>query len=153
MRRAFVAGLLVSLVGCVPTPPAPQQLAPQKLTSPLPPIDVVRRATAKLIDLGFDIAISDATGGVVQSKHAHANGDQVTCRWPKGSIAERFGVATVTLSINAVKDGDGSAVTITSRVVAEYPGLDPMFQARTSPTEDCASTGSVERAVASALRA
>jgi hypothetical protein len=150
-RGWFVLAVLgVTLAGCAP-PPAPEQLAPQKLTSPLPPIEVVRRATAKLIDLGFDIAISDATGGVVQSKRAHASMEHVTCRWPKGSAVERFGVATLTVSVSAVKQGEGSAVTITSRVNAEYPGLAPMFLAKTSPTEDCASIGVAERAVASAI--
>jgi hypothetical protein len=150
MRRALVAGLLVSLVGCVPMPPAPTQIAPQKLNSPLPPVEVVRRATAKLIDMGFDIALSDATGGVVQSKLARATPVQVTCRWPKGSIAAQSGVAILTLSINAIKDGEGSAVTITSRVSAEYPSLTGIM-ARAPNGEDCASNGSAERSVATAI--
>jgi len=154
MRRAILAVATLLTVACIPmpqTPPMPEQLAPQKLTSPLPVVDVVRRATAKLVDLGFDIALSDATGGIVQSKHIRAGAGTVTCRWGKGSMAERYGVATLTISINAVRDGERTAVTITSRVLAEYPGLDPMFLSRLSPTEDCASTGAAERDIATAI--
>jgi hypothetical protein len=148
MRRSIIALLL--LTACFSSPPPMAQLAPKQLTSPLAPVEVVRRATAKLIALGFDIALSDATGGVVQSKLARVGPGDAVCNLIKGNYYDSIKVVALTVSITALKTDASSTVTITSRVVTEYPGA---AVARRPSSEDCASTGALEQQVASAIAA
>jgi hypothetical protein len=157
MRRpTFIA--LMFLVGCKPpTPPA--QLGPTQLTSALAPVEVVRRAAAVLVTLGFEIAISDATGGVVQAKRARAGTmsgisndppPDLTCL--KYGAAATLHLMTYTVYVNAIARDQGSAVTITSRINSTWPGIDQMIRPAPNDT-DCASNGSVERQVIAAIGA
>lgn len=145
--RLFPAAV-VALAACSlpanPTPPAPEAL-----TSPLPPVEVVPRATALLAQRGFDITTSDARGGVVQAKRTRQQADNqpdVTCSFPPGSYGERTLESTLTISVTATPKGSGSAVLITGRVEATVAAL--LGNGRAMASKSCASAGTIERALA-----
>jgi len=149
-------------IACVTPPPPPPQIAPISATSDLNPIDVVRRASATLVELGFDISVSDATGGVVQAnreRRGTMTGGQndpipfIACSGTYAGFAEIHHVTKYTVSVSAIpRDGGGSTVTIRSRVVSEWPGVGEIVRPASSET-DCASDGTVERQLATAISA
>jgi hypothetical protein len=54
--------------------------------------------------------------------------------------------------VNATGAGSESDVRITSAVLAKYPGLEGSPLPRSESQSDCASTGAIERQIATALR-
>lgn len=165
IQRHWLTSLvaLASLcIACVTPPSPPPQIAPVTAASDLAPLDVVRRASATLVELGFDISVSDATGGVVQAKRertgtmSSSQNDPIpfiTCSGTYAGWAETHHVTKYTVSVSAIpRDGGGSAVTIRSRVVSEWPGVGQIIRPAPSET-DCASDGSVERQLSAAIGA
>ena len=156
-RRLLAAGAVLALSGCVPTPTL-EAPAPVTLHVARTPSDVVQLAARRLTVGGFEVAVADATGGILTAKRVRGpggNADVLRCKWPKGSMGDQSAESAYTVSIAAAASGPaggGSDVTIRSDVLTSYPSLAGGMLAMAPSSTDCVSNGSVETALASVLR-
>lgn len=141
-----VALAIVLLVGCVP--PLPPPVAPTALRVAHNTADVVRIAARELLESGFEIAVSDADGGILSAKkrgRGKAALSFAQCRWPSGSIGELTMTAVLTVSVSARKaPADSSDVLIRGEVRSAT-------DMGTENAEDCVSNGEAEHRISAAL--
>ena len=150
-RRALPTILLLT-AACVPS--APEQPAPVSLRSARSKTDVVQVATRELTAAGFEIAASDTAAGSLTAKRTRekrGNFDYITCKFAENSLAETNLVSTVTVNVTASGSGSTSDVQVRAAVLATYPGLEGSPLPRSDSQTDCASTGAIERQIATAL--
>ena len=150
-RRFVVAAVLFS-AACVPAPL--EQAAPVALKSSRSKADVIQAATRELTAAGFEIAASDTTAGTLSARRTRekrGNYDYITCKFAENSLAETNLESTLTVTVNASGTGSASDVRISSAVLAKYPGLEESPLPRSESQTDCASTGAIERQLATAL--
>ena len=151
IRRTTLVAILV-LTACVPNPP--EQLAPISARSTRSRAEIVQVATRELTGAGFEISATDTTAGTVTAKRTRekrGNFDYITCKFAENSLAETNLVSTLTVTVSASTSGDASDVQIRGSVLATYPGLEDTPLPRSESQSDCASTGVIERQIASAL--
>lgn len=153
-RVASVCVLGLCVAGCVP--PAPSQLAPERLlVRGQAPADILRGVVSRAAAAGWIPVVSDVNGGTVvvrQQLTGAATRGPLACAWQPGSISETHAVATVMTTVQATADSAGTAVTSATRVHVEFPSLSGIMAKAPSDT-DCASTGRLEDAILGPLRA
>lgn len=149
MRVLAACGFLF-MAGCIPPKPSP--LAPSVVRSARGPAEIVQAAAGLLANDGFEIAVSDATGGVVSAKRIRktpGNSEFVVCRYAKGSVAESNTETSLNVSVTA-RPGEAQ---ISSVVKVTAPGSARDGTGLLSPSDDdCASTGRIEAKIANAIR-
>lgn len=112
--------------------------------------DVVQVAKRELTAAGFEVSASDSVAGTLTAKRQRerrGNFDYITCKFAENSLAETNLVSTLTVTVAAT----GSTVDIHSTVLATYPGLEGSPLPRSESQTDCASTGVIEKKLASAI--
>lgn len=156
MRRNELLVMTAALLWGASCAVPPAQLAPQRLTSPRSPADVINTVARTLTAQGFDMDNLDAPAGVLtatRSRGPRGNADFITCKYAKNSINDSRAETTLTVSVVAKPSSGGSDVTVTSRVQAKFPSLQSTVMAEAANDSDCASNGAAERAVSSAIAA
>ena len=154
LNRMRAACVLITIVGCSPTPPltAPE---PVSVKSSRSRADVVQVATRELTAAGFEIATSDTTAGTLtatRKRDRRGNYDYITCDFAQNSLAESNLVSTMTVTVSTTSpSGGGSNVQIGSSVLAAYPNLEGTPLPRGDSHSDCVSTGVIEKQIAAAL--
>jgi hypothetical protein len=150
-RHALTMTLL-AVGACVPPPP--EQPAPVTLRSARTKADVVQVATRELTAAGFEIAASDTAAGTLtatRTREKRGNFDYITCKFAENSLAETNLVSTLPVDVAATGSGSASDVQVRASVLATYPGLEDSPLPRSESQTDCASTGAIERQIATAL--
>lgn len=157
MRRVLLIGISVAaVVGCgtTPAPVLPPTPAPIQLTTARAQREVVPLAARQLLASGYEIATSDASGGILvarREKPAKEIGADVVCSYRGGSLLAASRLVAFTVSVNALP-GDSTMVQITNSVRSfDKPGQSAMLRLPESTT-DCVSSGAVERRIADALK-
>ena len=152
LRRGFMVAILAT-AACVPAPL--EQAAPVALKAPKSKAEAIRIASRELTAAGFEIAASDTSAGTLSAKRTRekrGNFDYISCKFAENSLAETNLESTLTVTVSATGAGSESDVRITSAVLAKYPGLEGSPLPRSESQSDCASTGAIERQIATALR-
>jgi photosystem II stability/assembly factor-like uncharacterized protein len=148
----IVLSLAAAAAACASAPLA--QPEPVTLKSARSKADVVQVATRELTSAGFEIAASDTAAGTLTAKRTRdkrGNYDYITCKFAEASLAETNLVSTLTVTVSATGTGATSDVQVRGSVLATYPGLEESPMARSESQTDCASTGAIERQIATAL--
>lgn len=150
MRLQYCALLLAA--ACVP--PKPDAPAPTQLRVRATPARVIQTGASELALAGFEVAVADATGGILTAKRVRGpggNSDYLTCGYAHNSIKDRSNNTSLTVSINARQGGDSSDVVVTTNVQSSYPSLTGVMAV--APNEkDCVSNGAIEKRVVDALK-
>lgn len=150
--RFLTAACLVVFCACVP--PKPPALTPTALHSQKSPIAAVQAAAQALAAANFDITSSDANGGIIvasRTRRLTKVDGSVVCRIAVTDDTA-FGLLTeLQITLIAKQVVDGSDVSINSKVLSAMTKREKLGASFASE-DDCASTGKVEAAVASALR-
>lgn len=152
-RISLVCGI-VCASACTQTPPP--QAEPVAVRSPRSKADIVQVARRELTAAGFEITAADTTTGSLTAKRTRekrGNFDYITCKFAENSLAETNLVSTLTVTVSPVgtTSAGASDVRVQASVLATYPGLEDTPLARSDSQTDCASTGVIEKQVASAL--
>ena len=150
-RSAIVLSVLVS-AACVPTPL--EQPEPVSLKSSRSKAEVVQVASRELTAAGFEIAASDTAAGTLSARRTRekrGNFDFITCKFAENSLAETNLESVLTVTVSASGTGATSDVRIATSVLAKYPNLEGTPLPRSDSQTDCASTGAIERQLATAL--
>jgi hypothetical protein len=127
--------------------------APTQLTAGRAPREVVQRAAAVLIGQSFDITLSDAGAGVLTAKRERPATDPtkfvgIVCSFGNsGSVGAGIVRTTFTFSLSAQPHDSGSAIIIRGSVRAVLPSL-----SLDETDGSCVSDGTIEKAVADAIR-
>lgn len=154
MKRGLFLLSAAAAAACIP--PAPAQPGPKNASSRLAPPAAIATAARLLTGDGFEVTTADGVSGILTAKRTRAqtgNASYITCRYAHGSAAETQMESTVTVSIVAKPASSGSDVSVTSRVHVEFPGLRGGPIALPPSDTDCASNGTLEGSVISALAA
>ena len=150
-RSAVVLSVLIA-AACVPSPLA--QPEPVSLKSSRSKADVVQVASRELTAAGFEIAASDTAAGTLSARRTRekrGNFDFITCKFAENSLAETNLESVLTVTVSASGTGATSDVRIATSVLAKYPNLEGTPLPRSDSQTDCASTGAIERQLATAL--
>lgn len=153
MRRILPLATVAFATACLGHPlTAP---APMSFHSARSARDATRGAVLALVNAGFRVTQTDSMGMAVNATRTathSGNAEFVTCQLPKESAAAVDRETTLQISFRAVPapQGEGSEVTIASKVTTAYPGYD----AATIPVGDasCVSSGTMEQRLQTALR-
>lgn len=127
-------------------PPIPQP-APERLTVAMAPAVAVQRVAAALTAEGFEVAVIDASAGLLTMRRARGpkgNVDVLKCLWASSSVNALQASTVLTLSLAATPVADSAAVVLSTNATATLPD-------RAAPEGACASNGTAERAAAQAL--
>ncbi|GEM_PF-2498361 len=152
MRRVAVICATLGCAGCVP--PAPSAPAPTELVVAVAATEVIQRANRAAALLGYSPVVADASGGVLVTARSYQRDtytERLVCRFARGSIAETHLVARHRVTVSVTARGDSAAVVVRGEVEASYPSLSGVL-AMPASTTDCQSTGSLEAALAEAVR-
>ena len=152
MSYRSLATTLLAATACVPAPL--EQPAPVSFKSTKTRADVVQVASRELTAAGFEIAASDTVAGTLTARRTRdkrGNFDYITCKFAENSLAETNLVSTLTVTVAAMGTGSTSDVRVHGAVLATYPGLEGTPLPRSESQTDCASTGAIERQIATAV--
>lgn len=152
MRSLIAFGAAWCLVACMTPPP---QLAPSQLHVARTQTEVVQAATRVLALNSFEITVSDANAGTVVAKRTRTpdNDSDITCSYQHGSAFSKLTQTTFTITLSAQKTSGESSVVINGHVHADFANIPETVLGRPAANEtDCASAGTVEKAIADALR-
>jgi hypothetical protein len=156
MRKLLAVLALAGAVGCG-VPAAKTAPAPVTLASPLPPAEVTTRAAQQLAVAGFTPAT--ASPGIltatIEKRDRGDWGPFVSCRIGPDAIGRVDATMTLTTRVVATPTANGSAVVVASDAVVRYGPNSLMAKigpgASLTSSDDCASTGEIEKRLAAAL--
>lgn len=145
--RVLIVVFLAAITACTMPGPKPLQPEPKTVTVAIAPASVVQAAAQSLVADGFEIATSDASGGLLvarrRAKLDKAKGF-VTCRWGVDAPGAAGVDTQVQITVAALASSVGSTVTLTSK--AKSASI-PMGQTVNSPDasdDNCATSGLAE---------
>lgn len=131
--------------------------APIAVLSPLTPAQVVQRSGQRLVMDGFSVTTADAASGILTATLTKTGqgdyGPLVTCRFGPNAVGRKGMTTVMTARVATTTAAAGSSVLIGSSTMTTYGPESAAVRlgGGSSSTTDCASTGEIEKRLATAL--
>jgi hypothetical protein len=146
---------MTALTACAVPAPKPPQPAPLVIASGVPPAAVVQRAAQALITDGFEIATSDAAGGILVARKTttlNQSAGFYVCRWGASAPGAASVQTELTISVIAKAAGQGSDASLTAHTRTAHINYGQNVRSADASVDDCATSGLAESHVAAAIR-